>query len=60
VEPLFERPSAEEDAIEEVDVLVTRYREGSAYLRALQLHKTIGTLAWLFHVEYSGVVRLAY
>lgn len=44
----------EEDAVDEVDVLVTRYREGSAYLRALQLHKTIGTLAWLFHVEYSG------
>jgi len=44
----------EEDAVEEFDVLVTRYREGSAYLRALQLHKTIGTLAWLFHVEYSG------
>jgi len=44
----------EEDVVEEVDVLVTRYREGSAYLRALQLHKTIGTLAWLFHVEYSG------
>ena len=47
-------PFLEEDAVEEVDVLVTRYREGSAYLRALQLHKTIGTLAWLFHVEYSG------
>ena len=47
-------PLLEEDAMEEVDVLVTRYREGSAYLRALQLHKTIGTLAWLFHVEYSG------
>ena len=46
-------PSLEEDTIEEVDVFVTRYREGSAYLRALQLHKTIGTLAWLFHVEYS-------
>jgi mediator of DNA damage checkpoint protein 1 len=48
------RAELEEDAVEEVDVLVTRYREGSAYLRALQLHKTIGTLAWLFHVEYSG------
>jgi len=47
-------PFLEEDAVEEVDVLVTRYREGSAYLRALKLHKTIGTLAWLFHVEYSG------
>ena len=48
------RASVEEYAVEEVDVLVTRFREGSTYLRALQLHKTIGTLAWLFHVEYSG------
>jgi len=47
-------PLLEEDAVGEADVLVTRYREGSAYLRALELHKTIGTLAWLFHVEYSG------
>ena len=63
VEDLIERtggtvvratPLLEEDAIEEVDVFVTRYRERPAYLRALQLHKTIGTLAWLFHVEYSG------
>ena len=47
-------PSLEESVVEEVDVLVTRYREGPAYLRALQLHQTVGTLAWLFHVAYSG------
>jgi hypothetical protein len=47
-------PSLEEAVVSGVDVLVTRYREGSAYLRALELSKTVGTLAWLFHVEYSG------
>ncbi|KDQ07132.1 hypothetical protein BOTBODRAFT_616780 [Botryobasidium botryosum FD-172 SS1] len=40
--------------MENVDILITRYRGGDEFDRALKVHKTIGTLAWLFHVEQTG------
>ncbi|KAF8987641.1 hypothetical protein BDQ17DRAFT_1435488 [Cyathus striatus] len=40
---------------EGVDVYVTRWRGGRGYSKAYALGKIIGTLAWLFHVQASGV-----
>ncbi|KIM22220.1 hypothetical protein M408DRAFT_28858 [Serendipita vermifera MAFF 305830] len=45
-----------------VDVLVTKYRSGLAYLAALyglndkRREVTIGTLPWVFYVQYSGAI----
>ncbi|KAF8587520.1 hypothetical protein K439DRAFT_819153 [Ramaria rubella] len=46
----------ETSAIERTDVFITRFRAGPAYAKALADGKTIGTLAWLFYVERSGIV----
>ncbi|KAF9480753.1 hypothetical protein BDN70DRAFT_856332 [Pholiota conissans] len=51
-----ERVKAEMAAVEECDVLVTRWRYGRPYIRAVRTQKTIGTLAWLFHVQSTGVL----
>ncbi|TFK17473.1 hypothetical protein FA15DRAFT_761050 [Coprinopsis marcescibilis] len=40
----------------QVDVYVCRWREGRGYVEAFQKHRTIGTLAWLYHVQSTGVV----
>ena len=45
----------EGEKVLECDVLITRWRHGSAYLSAIQDGKTVGTLAWLYHVESTGV-----
>ncbi|KAF9441018.1 BRCT domain-containing protein, partial [Macrolepiota fuliginosa MF-IS2] len=42
-------------AIVECDVLVTRWRNGRAYGNAFRLHRTIGTLAWLYYVQSTGL-----
>ena len=42
--------------VEQADILITRFRTGEAYAKALAANKTIGTLAWLFYVERTGVV----
>ncbi|KAF8877711.1 hypothetical protein BD779DRAFT_1677212 [Infundibulicybe gibba] len=46
----------EAEAIERCDVLVTRFRSGAAYLRAVRAKKTVGTLAWVWHVQSTGVL----
>ena len=46
----------EEAQVSEVDILVTKYRAGRTYLKAVEEKKTIGTLAWLFHVQKTGVM----
>ncbi|KAF6753920.1 hypothetical protein DFP72DRAFT_1010370 [Ephemerocybe angulata] len=43
-------------AIPSCDIYITRYRSGPAYTRAFRGGKTIGTLAWLYHVQATGVV----
>ncbi|TFK70491.1 hypothetical protein BDN72DRAFT_958770 [Pluteus cervinus] len=53
------RPQTKEEELEMVgdcDILVTRYRSGKAYVKAVREGKTIGTLAWLFHVQSTGVM----
>ena len=42
--------------VEQADILITRFRTGVAYAKALAAGKTIGTLAWLFYVERTGIV----
>ncbi|KAF8647813.1 hypothetical protein AX16_006533 [Volvariella volvacea WC 439] len=55
--PLTPHTKEEElEMIDECDVLVVRYRAGKAYVRAVRQAKTIGTLAWLFHVQGTGVL----
>ncbi|EAU89078.2 hypothetical protein CC1G_11918 [Coprinopsis cinerea okayama7 len=46
----------EAEAVQECDVFITRWREGRGYLAAYTSHKTIGTLAWLYHVQSTGVL----
>lgn len=55
---LREKQLKEEEAgaIDQCDILVTRWRGGKAYKRALDTSKTIGSLAWLFHVQHTGVL----
>lgn len=65
------RDKKEARAVDECDILITRWRSGRSYGRvcsksfvlfnmthvhhqAFRLHKTIGTMAWLYHVESSG------
>ncbi|KLO16256.1 hypothetical protein SCHPADRAFT_901651 [Schizopora paradoxa] len=56
--------SQDEDDLEEeelakvsdADIYVTQYRAGRAYLKALKENKTIGSLAWLFHVQQTGTI----
>jgi mediator of DNA damage checkpoint protein 1 len=42
--------------VEEADIFITRFRTGAAYGKALASGKTIGTLAWLFYVERTGIM----
>lgn len=51
-----QRRRAEAQAVAECDILVTRWRYGRAYVEAVRTHKTIGTLAWLYHVQATGVL----
>ncbi|KAJ3576641.1 hypothetical protein NP233_g274 [Leucocoprinus birnbaumii] len=48
------RDKKEARAIAECDILITRWRSGKAYGKAFKLNKTIGTMAWLYHVESTG------
>ncbi|KAF9219682.1 hypothetical protein BS17DRAFT_788949 [Gyrodon lividus] len=48
---------AEEKAIDECDILVTRWRSGKAYFKAVRASLLIGTLTWLFSVESSGALH---
>ncbi|KAH0588548.1 hypothetical protein H2248_004377 [Termitomyces sp. 'cryptogamus'] len=43
-------------AIDECDVLITRFRSGKAYVQAIRHNKTIGTLPWVFHVHSIGTL----
>jgi mediator of DNA damage checkpoint protein 1 len=43
-------------AVDQADILITRFRSGAAYAKALASGKTIGTLAWLFYVERTGIM----
>ncbi|KAG6371485.1 hypothetical protein JVT61DRAFT_9520 [Boletus reticuloceps] len=47
----------EEKAVDESDVLVTRWRSGKSYLKAARASLLIGTLSWLFSVESSGTLH---
>ncbi|KAF8888696.1 hypothetical protein CPB84DRAFT_1749431 [Gymnopilus junonius] len=49
------RRRREAELVGECDVLVTRWRYGRAYVQAVRQAKTIGTLAWLFHVQSTGI-----
>ncbi|KZT24310.1 hypothetical protein NEOLEDRAFT_1242555 [Neolentinus lepideus HHB14362 ss-1] len=46
----------EAEKIEDADVLITKYRTGAAYYKAMKWGKTVGTLPWLFHVESIGML----
>ncbi|KAI9457707.1 hypothetical protein HD554DRAFT_2042292 [Boletus coccyginus] len=48
---------AEEKAVDESDVLVTRWRSGKSYFKAARTSHLIGTLSWLFSVESSGTLH---
>ncbi|TFK35317.1 hypothetical protein BDQ12DRAFT_714751 [Crucibulum laeve] len=50
------REAAEAAAVEECDVFVTRWRNGKGYLSALRAHKMIGTLAWLYNAQSTGIL----
>lgn len=43
--------SSEVLAVDNCDVLITRYRDGAVFARALEQGKVIGTLPWIFHVD---------
>ncbi|RXW21707.1 hypothetical protein EST38_g4150 [Candolleomyces aberdarensis] len=51
-----ERERKEANAVEGCDIYITRWRVGRAYVRAYRCRKTIGTLAWLYHVQSTGTV----
>ncbi|KAF8337122.1 BRCT domain-containing protein, partial [Amanita rubescens] len=38
------------------DILVTKWRSGRAYVKAVRENKTIGTLGWVFYVHATGIV----
>ncbi|KAK4252429.1 hypothetical protein C7999DRAFT_36933 [Corynascus novoguineensis] len=38
------------DVVEDCDMFVCQYREGEQYVRASQLGKDVGNLAWLYHM----------
>ncbi|KAF8519164.1 BRCT domain-containing protein [Gautieria morchelliformis] len=42
--------------VEQADIFITRFRTGAAYGKALAAGKTVGTLAWLFYVERTGIM----
>ncbi|KAL0949407.1 hypothetical protein HGRIS_009469 [Hohenbuehelia grisea] len=52
--------SLEEEAykVDEADVLVTRWRSGRAYIKAMRASKLIGSLSWLFHVQSTGIITM--
>ncbi|KAK2464910.1 hypothetical protein APHAL10511_002986 [Amanita phalloides] len=50
---------SKEEEVENVgksDVLVTKWRSGRAYVKAVREGKTIGTLGWVFCVHATGVI----
>ncbi|KAG9311151.1 hypothetical protein JVU11DRAFT_8217 [Chiua virens] len=47
---------AEEKAVDECDVFITRWRSGKAYFKAARASLLIGTLSWLFSVESGGTL----
>ncbi|TFY62070.1 hypothetical protein EVG20_g6835 [Dentipellis fragilis] len=49
-------PENEESQMDEADALISRYRWGPLYIKAVKGHKLVGTLTWLFHVETIGTV----
>ena len=46
----------EVESVSKCDVLITKWRSGRAYVRAVRGNKTIGTLGWLFYVHATGIV----
>ncbi|KIJ92959.1 hypothetical protein K443DRAFT_684887 [Laccaria amethystina LaAM-08-1] len=52
----WEMDRKEADVLKECDILVTRWRSGRPYVRAFRNGKTIGTLAWVFHVQSTGIL----
>ncbi|EIN14740.1 hypothetical protein PUNSTDRAFT_140961 [Punctularia strigosozonata HHB-11173 SS5] len=42
------------DLVDECDVYITRIRSGRAYVKAMENHKTVGNLNWVFAVSSSG------
>lgn len=42
--------------VSKCDILVTKWRSGRAYVKAVRDNKTIGTLGWVFYVHATGVV----
>jgi hypothetical protein len=38
------------DEVEDCDMFICQYREGKQYVRAAQLGKDVGNLAWLYHL----------
>ncbi|KAJ7594325.1 hypothetical protein C8J56DRAFT_854426 [Mycena floridula] len=56
---VIDHDSSEHDEVDKVnvcDVFITQIRSGKAYIKAARHGKTIGTLAWLFHVHNTGVI----
>lgn len=47
---IIEETGAITDNIDEADAYVCKYREGYEYVKASQDGKTVGNLAWLFHL----------
>ncbi|KAH0826410.1 hypothetical protein J3R83DRAFT_5383 [Lanmaoa asiatica] len=47
----------EEKAVDECDVLITRWRSGKSYFKAARASLLIGNLSWLFSVESSGTLH---
>ncbi|KAF9037073.1 hypothetical protein BJ165DRAFT_1375475 [Panaeolus papilionaceus] len=50
------RRKREAEAVDNCDVYVTRWRNGRAFINAFNQGKIIGTLAWLFQVQSSGIM----
>lgn len=46
----------ETENVSNCDILVTKWRSGRAYVRAVRENKTIGTLGWVFCVHATGIV----
>ncbi|KAL2015445.1 hypothetical protein VTK56DRAFT_5407 [Thermocarpiscus australiensis] len=38
------------ESVEDCDMFICQYRDGSQYIRAAQLGKDVGNLAWLYHL----------
>ncbi|KAJ6593982.1 hypothetical protein B0H19DRAFT_920627 [Mycena capillaripes] len=46
----------ENERVSECDVLVTRWRAGRAFFKAIEEGKVVGTLNWVFYVHATGVL----